>query len=237
MAQDLGFSEYKDYIKKKCSEETAGFMKKPPGKYKCGKPEPYPGCTVLATPYPVTSLVTQFSSLRRCLSNVQGFTPVPPNTYHMTVADLLSDNRYSTASGNKPMMDAFFQTVKEIIARHRCRTFDAQIVGIGAFPGVVVAFVDFTSEEDYSWIVRLRDAIFADPTVKNEGVERRFPFVGHLTLGYVESLVTNGFNADMNETRRAVNEMRQATPPVPMSFTIAGAALYSFPDMSRYDPI
>jgi 2'-5' RNA ligase len=229
MPGDLEFLEYKAYVQQKCWEKAEDFMA-PLGRYDGARPVPHPGCTVLATPYPVTSIAAQLDSLQSGLgAEVHGFARVPSGTYHMTIANLLSGARYETALGEKTSWDSFDAEVKSIIGKHRQHTIDAQIVGLGAFPGAIVAIVDFPSQQDYRKLVELRNDIYSDETVSNFGVPGQSSFLGHITLGYVESRATNGLDLALDKVREQM--------PVSIPFVIAGAGLYRFSDMSQYDPI
>ena len=93
--EDPEFGKYQIDSKKKRNSPKP--TEKRAGKYNSGtrEPLPFPGYTILAEPYPLNLNIN--INIQQELINIQnklekqvnGFVPVPPETFHLTIADLI----------------------------------------------------------------------------------------------------------------------------------------------------
>ncbi len=97
---DLPCGLYEKAIRRKAADSPAGFAAAPAGAYRSDPAgfvaEPRPGCTVLAQPYPITSLAKQVAVLQGELGErCPEFAAVPIQTLHLTIADLIAREAYA----------------------------------------------------------------------------------------------------------------------------------------------
>lgn len=114
------------------------------------------------------------------------------------------------------------------------RPASVSTIGIAAFPLIVVALVDFDGATYQSLLV-IRDAIYA-----RLGLVRQHPFIGHITLGYVE-IHKRASATQRRHAQRAIALARSLFGEVqsggaPMTFGIDRASVFTFPHMSRFEP-
>jgi hypothetical protein len=135
---------------------------------------------VLAQPYPITSLAREAALLQdeiggRCPE----FAAVPIATLHMTVADLISRDGFAGLAWGE--REEFCAKAARILAECRFpQDATGTVAGVGVFPSVVIALVGFTPAV-YQALMTARGAVYA-----GLGLSRPGPFIGHITLGYVE---------------------------------------------------
>lgn len=240
MTMDRQFAEYRQSVEQKLSERVEGITQRASGKYRFlatgddGRasvvPARYPGYTVLAQPYAPSALVGALQPIvdEILAAEIAGFAPVPRDTLHMTVADLVHGVDWNVPPDERK---------RELIwharnALNRVATdgleITASIRGIGCAPSVVIAVVDFEKESDYAKLMDIRNAVYSGSDLAALGVERGSPFLGHVTLGYLESAPPLG----LDEVIGRINDQW-----VEVSYEINSAALYSFENMSGYDPV
>ncbi len=233
MIEDGSYDEYIERVQQKADEDLRRLEWRRPGKYALTessserlhfKPVPYPGCTVLAIPYPCRDLAYMADLQGKLVEASEEFAPVPVDTFHMTIADLVAGEKYESLGARR--RNQLLARASELAASWNCGTLiRARICGLSAFPGVVVALVDFESASDYQKVIQLRSAIYGDGQLREFGVTREFPFVGHVTLGYVESAAANRV-AEVTGNLRPVLDV--------LHFEIRGARAFTFPNMSSY---
>jgi 2'-5' RNA ligase len=230
MVEDLTFEAYRRELARKGAEAVGGFLRGPAGKFRPrpegGAPLPYPGCTVLAKPYPLGEPVrAALEQWQNTLAGKSGaIVPVPTETLHVTLADLVAGPAYRQV-GRQGVTQALERRVRAILAGHRLEPpLEAVISGVGAFRRSVVAFVDLEAPAAYRSITSLRAALYEDPQLAAWGVTSG-PFLGHVTLGYLESEASTGIED-------ALRQIRQA--PAYLRFPIDGAGLFRFADLSAY---
>ena len=101
-----------------------------------------------------------------------------------------------------------------------------RLVGLGAFPGVIVAFIGFESAADLAAVRQLRRALFEQEQLRHWGVhENPSGFLGHVTLGYLEGPTTPDFIDGLTALRREL---------VRENLEIRGAGVFTFPHLSNF---
>ncbi len=248
---DLSHTEYRKSLVASVGESLETLSSKPAGKYqlpspttKERKPVDCPGITLLAepirakdpcNPYAIEGFIAK--NLEKLQDKIKGetsrFVPVPPETLHLTVADLLWEERYEVlinSQGSEIQKTPLFQEIDRLLKRlgGSSTSLSATIVGVGGFPGVVVALVDFESS-DYDRIKSCRDEIYSNFVLANYGVFREYPFLGHVTLGYIEAVPPYRLDSVLNEIR--------LTNPFGWTFQFETVGIYQFENMSAYKQV
>jgi 2'-5' RNA ligase len=185
----------------------------------------HPGIAVLAEPCPVAEAEVRrgLEAVQAGLVRVPGFIPVPPESFHLALAPLLSGPEFEGAA--RAQLAALHEGLAGVFARREARTLKGRIIGFGTLPGSVVAVVTF-SEEDYGFITRLRSEIY---TALERQVERpQGAFQGHITLGCMVSPPGDHLERGLRPYRSLYGGWE---------FGIRGAGLYSFADLSAYCPV
>ncbi len=184
---------------------------------------PYPGCTVLAMPYPIETrspLVELQRQIRRITTRI---ACVPDETLHMTLADLMAGPAYQGLASSQK--ERLICRARQIIATEPLAVpVRAEAVGIASFPGAVVALVAL-SRQGYQAIARLRETLYSDAEIQSLGVRSSKPFMAHVTLGYLE---------DPPLAALEIAALGQLKLPAAVHFEIQAARVFSFPHMSEF---
>jgi 2'-5' RNA ligase len=244
MGKHLNYDSYQKEIREKAEQLVETLTKKPANRYRIHyrsdskvqfEPRAYSGYTILARPYPIDfANRSKLEAIQRTLrDNVFGFAPVPSETFHMTIANLVSGNIYEAISETPNLEPTFRRTIEtildDILTPQEEIPLTSHIIGIGSFPGVVVALVDFKRENHYSRIEILRNHIYKNPFLTSSGVRHDRPFLGHITLGYLEAVPPTGLDNVVSNIRLQENFSSDD-----WAFEIREVALHSFRSMSEY---
>jgi hypothetical protein len=138
--------------------------------------------------------------------------PVPPATFHLTVADLIWENNYLANVKDDPdyenklrqEVEKSFEDYNSTVKSHKPIEF--QFLGITIFPRALVICLAPKRELDYERITQMRQCIYQNRTLMSLGVQQQYPFTAHITLGYFGT-ITPKLNRDRFLTTLAkINE-------------------------------
>jgi hypothetical protein len=166
-------------------------------KFEGGKPVAFPGYTIMTPPFNEDGDNQDFyKSLQDCQEQLvqqldsELFIAIPPESLHLTVADLLWDNTYLAGVKENPDFENILkQEVDSCFHKHReSQSFDnpieLQLLGLTVFPRAVAMCLVSKSESDYLHIMNIRQAVYQNRSLIALGVQQQYRFVGHVTLGY-----------------------------------------------------
>jgi hypothetical protein len=101
------------------------------------------------------------------------------------------------------------------------------------FSRVIVALVAFDEPDDYAALMRLRETVYTARALRDMGIARRNPFLGHVTLGYWEA----GDGAGLAAALGAARAMGPSSAVGTSSFEISAVGLYRFAHLAHYTPV
>jgi len=197
------FIEYMDNIFHVIQERTIREMTdsvKPLGKFYFNKesgwiPFPYRGYTfitpIICSDEENQSVYKELQQIKKNIRKVinnQKFVEAPDDALHMTVARLISGEKYEDEMEGKK--DEEFLNYLKVLLDHyptASSSLEFEINGISILPqGIVAAVVSPLKKEDYIHLQVLRDTLYHDSKLSELGVERKRGFNGHITLFYIE---------------------------------------------------
>ena len=170
-------------------------------KFEQGKAVSFPGYTVM-TPTAEddrenSNFYHQLELLQQqLLTNISAdlFTPVPPATFHLTIADLIWDNDYVDAVDKNTqfphqLQETIAHSFQEYLSSFSpSKSLKFRLLGLTVFPRAVVVSLIPDCEEDYNQILLLRRFIYQNPNLIALGIEQQYHFTAHITLGYFETI-------------------------------------------------
>jgi hypothetical protein len=247
---EMTYSDYIKYMEEHLTEkETRQSAAKvmPFGKFRMSggrwEPDYYPGFTLIA---PVDKndagnvalydvLVDAIGILTDCLDKSKAL-PAPATALHMTVARLVSDDIFKDRILNKcekELLGAFIDVFRAY-ASYGPLTFVT--TGILILPsGVIAASISPASEEDYRRLQQFRDHVYGDETLAGYGIERKRGFKGHITLFYIEGVLTPEEREELADCLTDLNR-RYFSKPLPFTLTHAEVRQFeSFLEFYRKD--
>ncbi|WP_267382928.1 DUF1868 domain-containing protein [Cyanobacterium sp. uoEpiScrs1] len=214
-------------------------------KFQGGNFVAFPGYTVLTPPSTEDSLNEEFyhylEAIQQQLSEQIEFDMVawvPPDSFHLTLADLIWDQSYQEAvqylpdfdSKIKVYMEQSFKNYKKIDLEKK--EIKWQLLGLLVFPRALVAGLVPCDELSYKKIVQLRRSIYQNIDLMALGIEQQYHFTAHIPLGYFTEKI-----AELNRDNLAsvlttfYDKWLEAKPKI---LTIYQAELRKFEDMTNF---
>jgi hypothetical protein len=206
-------------------------------------PVPFPGYTVVTptgnedhknAPF-YNSLATYQTKLSERLGQ-DLFIPVPPNSFHLTLADVIWDSNY-THSAETPGFDArlrdqiaqSFQNCQPFVMNQPIRF---QVLGLMVMTRSIALSLAATDEMGYFNILNMRRSIYQNPGLIELGIEQQYYFTPHITLGYFGDLG----GIDRGQLDTALEEMNEPwIGTAEQEFWVNEAQVRKFSDMYNYD--
>jgi hypothetical protein len=207
-------------------------------------PTSFPGYTII-TPSKKEELPDNqalYDLLEKCqtqLINEFGgtvFAPVPPTSFHLTLADLIWDSAYRHASQD-PTFEAQLQTqiaqiFQECHVIREDKPIQFQVLGLMLMPRAVGVCLAPTDEASYERILKFRRAIYQNHDLMGLGIEQQYYFTPHITLGYFGAVPSAEKRTQLSDRLVQLNQpWLEATPQV---FKVHQAELYKFDNMNHY---
>ncbi|MGL5032334.1 MAG: DUF1868 domain-containing protein [Microcystaceae cyanobacterium] len=217
----------------------------PSPKFVNGQPMFFPGYSVVTPPGPedVTNLglYEQLAKVQQQLQTIlgSGFCPLPSNSFHLTIADLIWDNLFRDAIAE----NSNFETqLKECIQKCfntytpswlESGVVEWQVLGLLVFPRALAVALVPKSEADYPPVMELRRSLYQNRDLMGLGIEQQYHFTAHLTLGYFDRIPDN---LDVGKTTEQLTQLNdQWLEAEPQLFTIKQVELRYFNDMTNFE--
>ena len=242
---------YQDYINRvarqtlPASHETQLKSIQSSPKFVAGKPADFPGYTVITPLGQEDSANTEFyTHLETLQQNLQQkidsdlLVPLPPETFHLTLADLIWENAYSQAVEE----DANFERelrkeIKAIFERYQqaisvTQPVAWQLLGLAIRPRAIVACLVPKDRESYEPVVQLRRSIYQNGTLMGLGIEQQYDYTAHITLGYFGEIADDREKDSLSNVISEINERLMETKE--QILTIHQVQLHKFDNMIYY---
>lgn len=208
------------------------------------QPDSFPGYSILTPPGPEDSANSAlYSRLKEYQEQVieqlgaEVFVPVPPESFHLTLADLIWASAYHHAVEKNPEFEPLLrQQIAQIF--QQCQplsvgqTISFQVLGLIVMPRAISACLVPTDELSYQRLLKFRRAIFQNHDLIGLGIEQQYYFTPHITLGYFGSVPAADARQEMGDRIVALNQ--QWVDGDVQKFFAYQAELRKFDDMTRY---
>ncbi|MBP0016776.1 MAG: DUF1868 domain-containing protein [Cyanobacteria bacterium SBLK] len=213
-------------------------------KFKQGEAIAFPGYTVSS---PTCNLDSQNKIFYTHLETARGellekigeglLVPVPIDSFHLTIADLIWDSDYRDAIAEdetfelklRDRVDSSFEHYQQSMPE-RCPV-SLQLLGIAVRPRAIEACLVSKDEESHNRLLQLRRALYQERGLIALGVRQQYHYTAHITLAYfgggVESFDRDWFCevlTDFNDRWTDSHEI----------LTFDRAELYKFDDMTHF---
>jgi hypothetical protein len=177
-------------------QESPKFQRSPDGAW---LPTAFPGYTVITPPGSEDSKnLGIYESLKRYQDRIaetlgsEMFAPIPPESFHLTIADLIWDGSYLHAAESPGFDDRLRDRVANSL--HQCQPMSTgqairfQVVGLMVMARAIAVCLATTDDAAYERILKLRRSIYQNPDLIEIGIEQQYYFTPHITLGYFGKL-------------------------------------------------
>ncbi len=214
-------------------------------KFVDGKPVSFPGYSII-TPLAGEDSANkdfyqQVETLQQQLFQQLGtefFIPLPPASFHFTLADLIWDESYRQVVAANPDFDQELQ--RQTAASFQDYQSDAinepltwQLWGVITRPRAIMACLVPKDQASYEAVIKLRRALYQNSGLIALGIEQQYDLTAHITLGYFDR-IPEGLNRDrLCITLSQINDHLVESELT--KFTIKQAQLRKFEDMVKYN--
>lgn len=207
---------------------------------------PFPGYTVITSPWEeesensafYTNLQDYQQKLLQLPLDSDLIMPVPPASFHLTLADLIWDSAYHDAIEKNPEFEnqlhscfaQIFQQYQQSMT-HDTNPICWQMLGLIVMPRAVGVCLVPQDEACYEQIVNFRRAIYQNLNLMVLGIEQHYHFTAHVTLGYFGEIAST---LDRDRFATMLSQMNQQLTVNSPEFLVRRAELRKFDDMTRY---
>jgi hypothetical protein len=205
---------------------------------------PFPGYTVITPPSEEESQNFAFyKNLFVCQQQLLQLpldsgliVPVPPASFHLTLADLIWESAYHYANEKSEFEVHLRHAIAQIFQQNQqlmtqTNPLRWQILGLTVMPRAIGVCLIPKDENSYERILKFRRTIYQNPGLTSLGIEQHYHFTAHITLGYFGDLSPNLDRDGFASTILDLNQQWLKNSP---EFCVHRAELRKFDDMTRY---
>lgn len=208
---------------------------------------PFPGYSLITPPAAedvknssfYTKLQSYQQELLQVAVNTDLMVPLPPASFHVTLADLIWDSAYVHASEKNPEFgEQLCSCTTEIFQQYQqsmtneTQPIQWQMLGLIVMPRAIGICLVPQNPDSYQQIIQLRRQIYQNPKLMALGIEQHYHhFTAHVTLGYFGEISPN---LDRNNLGTMLSELNQQWLVNSPEFLIHSVELRKFDDMTHY---
>jgi hypothetical protein len=207
---------------------------------------PFPGYTLITPTADEASenaafyaqITTYQQQLLQLLVNHDLIVPVPPASFHLTLADLIWDSAYHDACEKNPEFEPELRSCcAEIFQQYQQSMTSAtnpiywQMLGLIVMPRAIGVCLIPKDERCYEQIIQFRRTIYQNPKLIALGIEQHYHLTAHITLGYFGEISPDLDRNKLSDTLSDFNQQWLMNSP---EFLINRVELRKFDDMTHY---
>jgi hypothetical protein len=209
-------------------------------------PTPFPGYTVISPPCVDDGKNTEFyGQLQTYQSEIlerleQGLlVPLPSDSFHFTLADLVWASAYRHACEDTPEFEQRLQTcVAQVFQKSEAlvqadQPIYWQVIGLFLRTRALGVCLVPKDEESYNRVLLMRRMLYQSPDLIALGVEQQYNFTAHITLGYFGEPASTANHDRLAEDLIALND-HWLESHAPQEIWVHRAELRKFDDMTHY---
>ncbi|MCF4967024.1 DUF1868 domain-containing protein [Nostoc sp. CMAA1605] len=207
---------------------------------------PFPGYTLITPPAAEDGENSDFYStlqgyqqeILQLPSNQNLIVPLPAESFHLTLADLIWDSAYRHACEKNPEFESqlqaciaeTFQQYQELLTQVS-QAIAWQVLGIVMMPRAIGVCLVPKDESCYEQIVMFRRTIYQNPKLIALGIEQHYHFTAHVTLGYFGDISPDLDRIKLADELTELNKKWMFNLP---QISVRRLELRKFDDMTRY---
>lgn len=207
---------------------------------------PFPGYTLITPPAGEDTDNSGFyatlqgyqQEILQLPSNPNLIVPLPAESFHLTLADLIWDSAYRDACEKNPDFEpqlqaclaATFQQYQQSLTKYS-QAIAWQVLGIVLMPRAIGVCLVPKDESGYEKILQFRRIIYQNPKLIALGIEQHYHFTAHVTLGYFGDISPDLDRINFADALTQLNQKWMFNLP---AISIHRVELRKFDDMTRY---
>ncbi len=222
-------------------QSSPKFQQQPDGTF---QPAPFPGYSVITPPWADESdnqaFYQQLQAFQQQIAqklSPELFVQLPPESFHMTIADLIWDSAYRHADENPnfqwQLRDRIGQIFQQCQPQKSIEPIYWQVMGLVVMPRALAVCLTPKTEDGYEQIVKLRRAIYQNSALIGLGIEQQYHLTAHITLGYFGNVPNE---IDRDALGHQIDDLNQQwlMHDAPQTLLIQRAELRKFDNMMHY---
>lgn len=206
---------------------------------------PFPGYSVITPPWIEETenrdLYEQLQGVQQHLTAqlpADTLIPLPPSSFHMTVADLIWDGAYRHAKEDADFEAKLQASIQDSFTQcqpivQTGRPADWQVLGLIVMPRALGVALAPKDEESYNRLLHLRRAIYQNSALMGLGIEQQYHLTAHITLGYFGAAIAQIDRELFSQTLNELN-LQWLFNEADKRFLLHQIELRKFEDMTRY---
>jgi hypothetical protein len=247
--KDLSFDDYTERQYRELAPDRLmerAMAVKPSGNYRYDgngwEPLPYPGFAVVSMVEENPGNESVVTVLRAIAAELIERCPwegsiylLPADSYHQTVANTLSEKRFLDhivgpgLEGEYPgMVEKAFSKIEPMA---EAGPLAMKMIGLSIFGTALGVLGVFENVADYQRILHFRSGLYSDPGLAALDVRMTRPFIGHITLAYIETDLTGEQRQQLAAAVHALNGQLKEVEPV---FHLSSTGLRRYEDLSAF---
>ena len=207
-------------------------------------PNPYVGhavVTMVGSTPANAPLVSALSSLQKSLlerlASPRTFCPLPAASFHQTIANTLSADKHQRLVVDRGLGAEYpaivTNTFSDIPALAAREALTMRMVGLSLFGTALGLLGIFDREEGFHRVLHFRDHFYGDGRVAALGIQRTRPFIGHITLAYIERELDDAARAHLVDLVISINRELALQN---LHFHLPAAELRSYRHLAEFTP-
>ncbi|MBE9210377.1 DUF1868 domain-containing protein [Nostoc sp. LEGE 06077] len=164
--------------------------------------------------------------------------PLPPASFHLTLADLIWDHAYLDACEKNPQFEEELRSCcAEIFQQYQQSITSGtnpiywQMLGLVVMPRALGVCLVPKNESCYEQIIQFRRKIYQNPKLIALGIEQHYHLTAHITLGYFGDISSD---LDRNKLSDLLADLNQQWLEDSPEFLVHRVELRKFDDMTHY---
>jgi len=160
---------------------------------------------------------------------------LPHDSFHQTVANTLSDERFKeniVKNGKEEIFPSLVANAFRGISRTvNAGPFSMKLTGVSVFGTAIGVLGLFDSEDSYRNITSFRSQFYNNDALRALDVKMTRPFIGHITLAYIERDLTP---VDQTMLVTSVNQVNEKLKKTPLFFRIGQTELRRYHHLAEF---
>jgi 2'-5' RNA ligase len=203
----------------------------------------FPGYTVVTPPGSqdganagLYDFLTQYQAQVTATLGTDLFIPIPRETFHLTIADLIWDRAYAHAveadsNFDEKLQASIAESFQQSAHLRSQQPIPFRAAGLMVMTRALSISLAATDETSYQQIIDFRRSVYQNPHLMSIGIEQQYHFTPHITLGYFGSLT----GVDRVALAQTIDQLNQPWLETEKTFWVKEAQLRRFSDMEHYD--
>ena len=208
------------------------------------QPVPFPGYSIIAPPMKDDpenqAFYAELAAYQQQIVTVLGnqlFIPVPKESFHLTLADLIWDSTYRHASQTNPDFEPQLQQQSAQIFQQsgeltEGKPLQFQLLGLMVMTRAIAVCLSPTDPHSHDRLLKFRSNIYQTRKLMALGIEQQYYFTPHITLGYFGEIPPADQLGQLSDQFDALNQRWVGKDP--QEFWVQRAELRKFDDMTSY---